>query len=322
MKTLVFLLFFPLFAFSQGLKFKFYTTGNGLSNNLVSTFCNDPSSILWIGTWDSLNHYGINKTFYLSSLFFLLLSLPVLLFIIWHLYRKNKFFKKNKKKLEIEIEKSSQTIIQQHEKLLKLQTNQKNDYFEIDKFKTFIHSKFKHPLILVLENIEKADLKQDTKEKIYTPLKVLLNHVLIWGYLENISLLEEFEKSVVQDNKIKEVLFDKKQKSPNENLVENALKIIKEKHAESNFNTEMLSDLLKISRIKCYRAFKDVLQQSPSTVIFRYRIKKALHLLQNREKKLNVSEVSFACGFNDPKYFSKTFKKYYGKSPKKFRDID
>ena len=31
-----------------------------------------------------------------------------------------------------------------------------------------------------------------------------------------------------------------------------------------------------------------------------------------------ISEVAFMVGFNDPKYFSKCFKKLYGKNPKDF----
>ncbi|MGL4583402.1 MAG: helix-turn-helix domain-containing protein [Flavobacterium sp.] len=34
---------------------------------------------------------------------------------------------------------------------------------------------------------------------------------------------------------------------------------------------------------------------------------------------LTISEVGFECGFNDPKYFSKSFKKRYECSPSYFR---
>jgi hypothetical protein len=34
---------------------------------------------------------------------------------------------------------------------------------------------------------------------------------------------------------------------------------------------------------------------------------------------LNLSEVAAAVGFSDPKYFSKVFKKFFGKSPSDFR---
>jgi YesN/AraC family two-component response regulator len=36
--------------------------------------------------------------------------------------------------------------------------------------------------------------------------------------------------------------------------------------------------------------------------------------------KLNVSEVSYKVGFNNPKYFSKCFQKRYGETPSQFAD--
>ncbi|WP_373941417.1 helix-turn-helix transcriptional regulator [Polaribacter sejongensis] len=77
-------------------------------------------------------------------------------------------------------------------------------------------------------------------------------------------------------------------------------------------------DLLDVSRVKCYRLFKERLKQSPSDVIMSLRFQKAEALLKT--KKLNISEISFECGYNDPKYFGKAFKKHFGKSPKEFKD--
>jgi len=48
------------------------------------------------------------------------------------------------------------------------------------------------------------------------------------------------------------------------------------------------------------------------------RLQKAEVLLKT--KKLNISEISFECGYNDPKYFGRSFKKYFGKSPKEYKE--
>ncbi|WP_158860173.1 two-component regulator propeller domain-containing protein [Lunatibacter salilacus] len=104
--------------------------------------------------------------------------------------------------------------------------------------------------------------------------------------------------------------------SPNEKLVRLAMRIIREQYANPNFRVEMLSQQLGISKIKCYRLFKDVLDTSPSDLIIKLRLQKAEQLLVR--KKMNISEVGFECGFNDPKYFSKLFKKHYGASPRSF----
>ncbi|WP_209332478.1 two-component regulator propeller domain-containing protein [Lunatimonas salinarum] len=104
--------------------------------------------------------------------------------------------------------------------------------------------------------------------------------------------------------------------SPNERLIRQAMRIIKEQYADPNFRVDVLSTKLGISKMKCYRLFKEVLDTTPSDLIIRMRLQKAERLLH--KKQMNVSEVGFECGFNDPKYFSKLFKKHYGASPRSF----
>src|SRR5690606_27848492 len=88
--------------------------------------------------------------------------------------------------------------------------------------------------------------------------------------------------------------------------------------SDPSFNLEELIADLEISRAKCYRVFKEVFQQAPSKVIQELRLQKSSYLLQ--KKGLNISEVSFECGFNDPKHFSKAFKKKYGYNPRQYRN--
>ena len=50
-----------------------------------------------------------------------------------------------------------------------------------------------------------------------------------------------------------------------------------------------------------------------------YRLEKAYGMLIN-DKGLNVSEIAYRCGFTDPKYFSRCFKKAEGCTPTEFRE--
>ena len=56
---------------------------------------------------------------------------------------------------------------------------------------------------------------------------------------------------------------------------------------------------------------------SPINYLIRIRLSKAKELLES--SKLSVKEISEAVGYKDPYYFSKLYKKYYGKSPSKTR---
>ena len=60
--------------------------------------------------------------------------------------------------------------------------------------------------------------------------------------------------------------------------------------------------------------------QSTAQFIRTYRLSVAREmLLNNRDSKLlNISEIAYEVGFNDPKYFSRCFTKEFGVSPSSF----
>ncbi|CAM3407281.1 two-component regulator propeller domain-containing protein [Flavobacterium chungbukense] len=128
----------------------------------------------------------------------------------------------------------------------------------------------------------------------------------------------------LREHKIQEKIFEiltenSEHVTANERLLRRALEIIKEQLQNPSFNVEMLVEELGISRVKCYRIFKETLNQSPSDILMSLRLQKAEVLLKT--KRLNISEISFECGYNDPKYFGRSFKKYFGKTPKEFKEF-
>ncbi len=135
------------------------------------------------------------------------------------------------------------------------------------------------------------------------------------------SLIEKRDQ--LKDNKlhngIYQILTNSNEVStPNDRLLKGSLEIIKRELSNPSFNVEMLVEDLGVSRVKCYRLFKELLSKSPSDVIMSLRLQKAATLLKT--KKLNISEISFECGYNDPKYFGRSFKKYFGVSPKEYKE--
>ncbi|MDR7130058.1 ligand-binding sensor domain-containing protein/AraC-like DNA-binding protein [Algoriphagus sp. 4150] len=144
------------------------------------------------------------------------------------------------------------------------------------------------------------------------------------------SLLSRKIKSLLAENidkdqplKLESILSQDELKvdlSPNEKLLREAIHHIKLNFDKPSFKVETLYEHLGVSKIKLYRIFKDILHLAPFDVIQQLRMEKANTLLQ--KSQMNVTEVSFACGFNDPKHFGKIFKKHYGYSPKKFQQMD
>lgn len=127
----------------------------------------------------------------------------------------------------------------------------------------------------------------------------------------------------LREHKIQQKIFeilteDNEHVTANEKLLRRGLEIIKDELQNPLFNVEMLVEQMGVSRVKCYRVFKETLNQSPSDILMSLRLQKAEVLLKT--KKLNISEISFECGYNDPKYFGRSFKKYFGKSPKEYKE--
>lgn len=75
-----------------------------------------------------------------------------------------------------------------------------------------------------------------------------------------------------------------------------------------------------ISRTSLYEAFKKKTGQGIAAFIRAKQFDRARHLLD--ETTLSVREISLKCGFSDYNYFSRVFKKKYGKSPKGYRKKD
>lgn len=74
-----------------------------------------------------------------------------------------------------------------------------------------------------------------------------------------------------------------------------------------NFNNSYLS-----------RVFKEKSNQSFSTYLNKYRIKKACELLKNTDIKVNA--IAFMVGFNDSEYFYKIFKRYTNLTPLEYKN--
>jgi AraC-like DNA-binding protein len=73
---------------------------------------------------------------------------------------------------------------------------------------------------------------------------------------------------------------------------------------------------LGVSRSLLHKKLTSIADVSANDFITSIRLKKSALLLV--EGKMNISEIAFSLGFNDPKYFSRCFKKQFGKPPKEY----
>lgn len=101
--------------------------------------------------------------------------------------------------------------------------------------------------------------------------------------------------------------------SADQQLVDRATAYVEKRLSDPDLSVEALSEALGMSRVNMYKRILSVTGTTPSEFIRNIRLRHAEQLL--REGSLNVSEVAYKVGFNQPRNFSKYFKEFYGILP-------
>lgn len=101
-----------------------------------------------------------------------------------------------------------------------------------------------------------------------------------------------------------------------EAFLSNAIDIIDTHMDDEQFGVAMLSQKMAMSQPVLYKKLKALTDMSVNDFIKSIKLKKAAMLLL--QKQLNVNEVAYRVGFNDRKYFSREFKKQFGKTPSEY----
>ena len=100
--------------------------------------------------------------------------------------------------------------------------------------------------------------------------------------------------------------------------LERVMTFIEEHISDSDIGVGDMASAAAISRSGLQRKLKQAMGITPQDLLREARIKRACQLLRNSNK--TVSEVAYACGFSDPKYFSRCFKQSTGQSPTEYKN--
>ena len=90
-----------------------------------------------------------------------------------------------------------------------------------------------------------------------------------------------------------------------------------ENHYSENITTQFLASRSYISESHFCHIFKEIIGKSAKNYLLDLRIEKSINLIKNTDTP--ISEISELCGFTDPNYFSRIFKKRKGYSPNAIR---
>ncbi len=94
-------------------------------------------------------------------------------------------------------------------------------------------------------------------------------------------------------------------------------KIVLEHLDDPNLGAEQLSRTVHLSSSQLYRKLNALTGEPPNAFIRKIRLLRAMELLKTTS--LNISEIAYDVGFNDPNYFSRAFHKEFGKAPIEYR---
>jgi AraC-like DNA-binding protein len=109
-------------------------------------------------------------------------------------------------------------------------------------------------------------------------------------------------------------------KSPvDQNFLKNAIMIIDKHLTDEEFNNDMFASSLNMSISQLNRKLNALVDQPAGTFIRSVRLQRSVELLNQTNK--TIGEICFEVGFNDQAYFSRAFKKQFGKSPSAFRKL-
>lgn len=96
------------------------------------------------------------------------------------------------------------------------------------------------------------------------------------------------------------------------------LSLTLEKHfSDPKITIEQIAKELNMSRTLLHLNLKRLMNKSANELLNEYRLKKAVIMLGNN---MPVNEISYYCGYSDPNYFSRIFKKHYGVTPLQFKN--
>ncbi|MFO7636621.1 MAG: response regulator [Clostridia bacterium] len=161
-------------------------------------------------------------------------------------------------------------------------------------------------LIKILYNLDIHDQKYYGKEN---DLFMSLNAM---------TSIEDIRKSILEFFEDTLAIMEKKMKSKNGFLVNNALKSIRDNIYE-DVSLVSVAEKLQIHPNYLSKIFKAETGQSFTEHVIKYKMNEAKKLL--KDSQLKIYEIADRLSYKDVAHFTRLFKKYFGVSPSEYRQL-
>ena len=100
-------------------------------------------------------------------------------------------------------------------------------------------------------------------------------------------------------------------------FITQVMEVMKANYANSDFDVSNFCEAVGVSKTLLNQKLQDLVGQSAGQFIRNYRLNLArdLILVNRTSHEMNISEIAYRVGFNDPKYFTRCFSKEFKVKP-------
>jgi AraC-like DNA-binding protein len=168
-------------------------------------------------------------------------------------------------------------------------------------------------MLSVLQNSAQKleSIESGISEYIEKPVDIKL---LLAKIINTLKWQKNLQKKYIHDTETDKASLFRNQKD--KDFLEKLEATIKENIQDKDFSVHDLSKSFGMSRTSLYMKLKNLVDLSPQDFMIHTKLTHAKNLLIQGEK--SIKEVAYNSGFSNPKYFSTSFKKFYGMSPSAF----
>lgn len=168
------------------------------------------------------------------------------------------------------------------------------------------------PVILLTAKVTTEDRLTGLTHGADAYLAKPFNQDELFTRLDQLILVRKKLISKLEQNGFSSVLSEKVE-SPKTKFVQEVIKVVLAHLDDVSFGPTILAEKMSLSESQIYRKLKSITDKSTAIFIRSVRLQKAKELIQSSNKTL--SEIAYEVGFNDPSWFSRSFKEEFGVPP-------
>ena len=125
--------------------------------------------------------------------------------------------------------------------------------------------------------------------------------------------MEDFKKQLFMETK------GANYTSQDEDFLHLAIDCVNRHLADTEFDLPQFLDEMHTTKTTCFRKLKTLTGMTFVSFVRSIRMKAACRIMEEK-KNIRISELAYSVGYNDPRYFSSSFKKEIGLSPSEYME--